>query len=85
MNPAGDIRFDPHALLRMRQRGITERQVRRVLRDPIAVYPARPLPHRAARAVVYVGRIDGRDLRVYVLEGSEPPLVLTVAWRDEDG
>jgi hypothetical protein len=35
------------------------------------------------RSVVYEGTVDGRIMRVYVLEGSQPPVVKTAAWKDE--
>jgi hypothetical protein len=63
-------------------RGVTEAQVVRALRTYHTVYPAEPLPHTPLRSVVYVATVDGRELKVYVRLGSEPPFVTTVAWRD---
>jgi hypothetical protein len=65
----------------MRVRGVTEENVERVLHDYHTSYPAEPLPRQSIGAIVYVGTIDGRDLKVYVEEASDPPLVRTVAWR----
>lgn len=64
----------------MRRRVVTREQVEKVLRSYHASYPAVPLPGRSERSIIYVGRVDGRDLKVYVLAGSDPPYVKTVAW-----
>jgi hypothetical protein len=46
--------------------------------------PAPPLSGASYRSVIYVGQIGNRELKVYVLEGSDPPYVMTVAWKGED-
>ena len=37
-----------------------------------------------SRSAAYVATIRGRNLRVYVEQGTEPPLVRTVTWQDKD-
>ena len=75
--------YDPHAELRMRQRRITGEQVERVLRDHHTSHPAEPLRNSRFRSRIYVGTVDGRDLKVYIRDDSDPPYVTTVAWKDE--
>jgi hypothetical protein len=81
MDLSKGIRYLGHARDQMRVRGVTEENVERVLHDYHTSYPAEPLPRQSIGAIVYVGTIDGRDLKVYVEEASDPPLVRTVAWR----
>lgn len=81
--PAPRPIYDPHAELQMRHRSITKQQIEYVLANYHTSHPAQPLPRTARRSVIYVGTIDSRELRVYVLEGSDPPYVRTAAWRDE--
>jgi len=57
--------------MKMRDRRISEAQVQSVLASYHTSYPAEPLPDRAERSIVHVGTVDGRDLKVYVLEGSD--------------
>ncbi len=78
------IRYHPHTRLRMREKGITEAQVDHALRTYHTSYPAESLPGRAFRSTVYVATIGGRDLKVYVQDGSGPLLVRTVAWRGDE-
>jgi len=49
-------------------------------------HTSRPAPFRvgARRAIIYVGEFAGRDLKVYVVENSDPPLVTTVVWQGEE-
>jgi hypothetical protein len=68
----------------MRQRGITEAMVEQALRGYFASWPARPLPRTTDRSIVYAGRIGNRDLGVYILVGSDPPVVTTVVWMDQE-
>ena len=84
MNLDRGVSYDGHARLRMRLRGITEAQVELVLAEYHTSYPAEPLPGRRVRALVYVGLVDGRDLKVYVEEGSYPPYVATVVWKGDE-
>jgi hypothetical protein len=66
----------------MAERGVTGGQVERALAEYHTSYPAEPLPHDPIGATVYVATVDGRMLKVYVENSSDPPLVRTVAWRD---
>jgi hypothetical protein len=68
----------------MGQRDVSEAQVRAVLRDFHTSYPAASLPHTSLRAIVYVGTVGDRDLKFYVLEGSNPRHVMTVVWKGDD-
>lgn len=81
-DPARGIRFLDHAREQMALRDITEAQVERALRTYHTALPARRLPDDLVGATEYVADIDGRVLKVYVENGSSPPLVRTVAWRD---
>ena len=81
---AGEITYQDHARRRMGRRKITDVQVETVLNQWHTSYPAEPLPHRPYRSTVYVGTVDGRELKVYVLEGSDPPHVMTAAWKGEE-
>ena len=65
----------------MRTKHITEAQVERALAAYHTLYPDEPLPHTPVRAIIYIGTVAGRDLKVYVQEHSDPPYVLTVTWR----
>ena len=46
---------------------------------------SRPAPYRpgATRTIIYIGEWQGRRLKVYVEEGSNPLKVKTVAWEGE--
>jgi hypothetical protein len=60
----------------MRQRFITREQIEAVIRNPERVRPGR-------RGVVeYDAIIDGRPLCAVVVEGSDPPLVVTIMIRE---
>jgi hypothetical protein len=78
------VTFQRHAQRKMGQRDVSEAQVRTVLRDYHTSYPAEPLPHTSLRVIVYVGTVGDRDLKIYVLEGSSPPHVMTVVWKGDD-
>jgi hypothetical protein len=78
------IIYDPHARRQMRDRRITERQVEAVLKSYHTSYPADPLPHTLERSTIFIGEVDGRDLKVYVLQGSQPPYVKTVVWKGDE-
>lgn len=79
-----DLEYAPHVLRRMRQRRIEPRQVEAVLANSMISYPAPQPPGRAYRAVVHRADVDGRPLKIYVQEGTDPPRVLTAAWADEE-
>jgi hypothetical protein len=70
-----------HAREQMSLRAVNEQQIRSVLLNYDIRRPAEP--RRGAKpAEIYVGKVGGRTLRVYVEIGSSPPLVKTVAWED---
>ncbi len=66
----------------MKSRGVTEEGVEHVLVHYHKSSPAQPRV-QAKPAHIYVGDYEGRPLKVYVEEGTDPPLVKTVAWADE--
>ena len=74
----GDVREPPrlrltvHAMRRMIERNITEREVRYVLAAPDVVYPSGVPGRSALRAIV-----GGRTLVVVVADGSDPVEVVT--------
>lgn len=76
------LRYTFHAREQMDDRSVSQSQVEEALTDFHTPYPAEPLPHDPIGATVYVADVDGRTLKVYVENDSEPPLVRTVAWRD---
>lgn len=84
MNRDPGIVYDGHARRQMQERRITEAQVESVLAAYHTSYPAEPLPRRPERSIVYVGAVGGRDLKVYVLEESDPPYIKTVVWKGEE-
>lgn len=73
-----------HTREQMEIRGVTESQIDVALRTYHSSCPAAALPGRAFRSTVYVGTVDGRDLKVYVEDGTHPPLVRTVAWKGDE-
>ena len=83
MNLERGVVYDDHARQQMRDRRITELEVEAVLSNYHTSYPAGSLPHTPERSVIYIGRVDDRDLKVYVLEGSDPPYIKTVVWRGD--
>lgn len=68
----------------MRLRKVNRQDIFRVLSNPLLDYPAKPLSTQTVQSRVYEGMVGGRILKVYVKEGSRPPLVRTVAWKDEE-
>ena len=66
----------------MTVRGVTDEAVLTALREYHTTHPAESLPYQSVQARVYIATIGERDLKVYVEEGSDPPLVRTVVWRD---
>ncbi len=74
--------LNPHVRQRMAQRGITEAAINWVLGHYHTRFPA--APQQGVRpAVILQGTFEGRELRVYVQRGTDPPYVKTVAWKDE--
>jgi hypothetical protein len=76
--------YDPHALSQMRRRHISREQIEYLLKNYTTTFPARARPGRPFRAIVYLAEVDGRPLKVYIREHSNPPYVLTAAWQDEE-
>jgi hypothetical protein len=60
----------------MRQRNITRAQIEEIVSNPERTRPGR-------RGVIeYDSTVDGRPLCAVVVEGSEPPLVVTIMIRE---
>ena len=68
-----------HAQERMLERGVPDEAVDEVLANYHTSRPAGPR-EGARPAVIYVGTWNNRNLRVYVVRDSNPPLVTSVAW-----
>jgi hypothetical protein len=84
LNLDAGVDFDDHARQRMRMRRISEVQVVSALRDHHTAYPAAPRHGEPSKTMIYVGTVDERELKIYVLTGVSPTYVLTVAWKEED-
>ena len=41
---------------------------------------ARQLPHQPFQSEIFIAEVRGRRLRLYVMQGSNPPYIMTVAW-----
>jgi hypothetical protein len=65
------IRLTDHAARRMRRREISHEDIEAILANPTRT-------DVGETAVEYDGTVRGRPLRVVVVKGSEPPLVITV-------
>ena len=63
----------PHAQDQMAERSITEADVQTVLANPLFRRPSYDY-----REEVYGHALDGRTLKVVIVEGSLPPIVVTV-------
>ena len=70
-----------HALARMRERGVPDEAVTRVLDAPMIQRPAGSR-RGAPPADILIGLYEGRRLRVYVERNSSPPRVKSAAWED---
>jgi hypothetical protein len=70
----------PHAARRMRFCDISALDIWQVLEDYETRRLAHQLPHLDYRSEIFVGMVRGRRLRVYVMQGSDPPYIMTVAW-----
>jgi len=66
-------RYEPHALRRMRQRGISQDDVVAVLKEPDTTYPA----HEGRISMVRT-LSDGRRIQVVVAQDENGPIVWTV-------
>jgi len=80
MSSEGPIRarrpLNPHVRERLSERNVPEGAVDWVLNHYHSSRSAR-------RSTIYIVVVNGRNLRVYVRTGSNPPRVTTVAWEDE--
>ena len=74
------IEYHPHALERMAIREITRADVEFTLAEPDRQWPARRRQHPAT---VSIRRIGERICKIYTRDGTDPPLVVTVAWHGE--
>jgi hypothetical protein len=83
MDLSEGFRVAGHAPARMRRRRVTREQIERALRTYHLSYPAESLPHAPYRCTIYQATVDGRQLKVYVQDDTHPPVVRTVAWKEE--
>lgn len=67
----------------MRERRIPRRAVEAVLENYDL---ARPAPFRpgAKPAMIYIAEYQGRRLKVYAAQGSDPPRVTTAVWEGDE-
>ena len=72
-----------YARRRMRQRDISEAAIAHVLKNYVRKRPA-PTRPSAPPAEIFIGLYRGRNLKVYVMRGSVPPLVTTVVWDGDE-
>ena len=82
LSPGGPIEYEPHALERMAEFGVTERQVRETLEQPQRISRALDRPPTEA-CMIYLRPIGERRCKVYVRLDSDPMLVATVRWHGE--
>ena len=75
-----EIVYEPHARDRMRERGVSERDVEQTLAKPDRTRPA--LPQRVP-CQIYERRIDDRICKVYIRISQVPLTVATVAWHND--
>lgn len=85
LNLYDPIEFDPvHAERRMRERKITRNMVLESLKSWHTRTPAARRPGVPIIGDLYIGRVGGRDLKVWIEPDSDPVYVRSVAWKDED-
>lgn len=65
----------------MAERNIPEEAVHWVLAH---YHTRRPAPQRGSAAEIYIGEFEGRNLKVYVERGSDPPFVKTTVWEGDE-
>ena len=65
------LRYEPHALRRMRQRGVSHEQVERTVGSPDAVRPAKRLGAKRFEKVIsrrkrlaVIAAVTGREIRI---------------------
>ncbi len=68
--------FNRHVRERLSERHVPEGAVDYVLNNWTEKRPA-------GRSTIYSAPVDGQDLKVYVRNGTNPPVVTTVAWKGE--
>jgi len=78
-----EIEFTWHAERQLQRRKVPREAVADVLEN---YHTSRPTPRRdgALLTVIYVGDIEGRNLKVYVIRDSSPTKVVTVVWEGDD-
>ena len=76
------IAYEPHALDRMVEFGVTREYVRATLEQPDEIRLARDRPPTDP-CNIYLRSIGARRCKVYVRIDSDPMLVATVAWHGE--
>ena len=74
------IDYEPHALEQMQEREVSQEHVEKTVREPDQ---RRPAIRRREPCTIYLRSFGSRTCKVYVREGSDPPLVATVAWHGE--
>ncbi len=85
LNLYDPIEFDPvHAERRMGERNINRSMVLEARRSWHTRMPATPRRGVAIIGDLYIGRVAGRDLKVWIEPDSDPVYVRSVAWKDED-
>jgi hypothetical protein len=82
MDLSDGFRIAGHTPFRMRTRGISYEQIEQALAEYHTSYPAEQLPNVPYRCTIYQATVDGRQLKVYVQDGTHPPVVRTVAWKE---
>lgn len=68
------VQFLPHARKRMRQRNISECEVRYCLQNPEVTYS-----DKKGNPIYVTHTSNGRRIKVVVLAGTDPTTILTVA------
>lgn len=78
-NTEGEAFYRDHAEDMLRERGIPREAVEWVL---VHYHTRRPAPSRppAGPTDILVGAFEGRELKVYVVRDSNPPIVKTSVW-----
>jgi hypothetical protein len=72
------VEYSDHARDQMKRRQVTEAEVEFVLENPSIDWPSKEHPETRR---VYTARPRGRKVSVVTVNGSDPPLVVTV-WAD---
>lgn len=67
----------------MGERGATREQIWEALKQPHTSYEAHPRPGVPLLAWVFVGAVQGHDLKIWVEPNTSPVRIRSVGWRDE--